>query len=696
MLILSSLCCPIKRLRRITLHQHAVSQLSCTRSVPSTLPSSDRTRRAMASAHSIVRARHIQNMSDATQLEPHWGYADRALPCTTDKGSCEYLDLVYSAHDLSMLYAGIVWATIGGILIFWAVSRKLSLPSHTLAMPLRIHESTSARVGRTARAGIQRYLLPESIHSIFGHATRLQVVVLVSLIGYLTIWSFVGLAYRTWVTPVKNLPGVYNTRTTLGPWSDRIGVLAYALTPLSIMLANRESLLSLLTGVPYQAFNFLHRWLGYVIFAQASLHTIGWCVTEIRLYQPQPAVGQQFVAETYLVWGIVAMAVLTLLVFLSTPSGIRLTGYEAFRKMHYTLAMVYVGACWGHWDKLECFMVPSLIFWLIDRGLRLIRTGILHYQILPSGNVGFRSCSADITFFSDSEHGDVYRLDLTNNQDPWEIGQHYFLCFPESSIWQSHPFTPLNAPQVRNGLVKHSYIVRARCGETRRAAELCANKLSSTHRTDTKSISVILTGPYGANIMESIEPNSNVVCIAGGTGVSFVLPVLLRLSQSRKSANRKLQFIWAIKRASDMKWIGRELGALEQALENAELDISVFITRDLGTTIESSGKEVKVLERPVKEGEIVESTGASYVGNPSVSLHRIGGANGTRRPDTAKLIGEFLENTVCGPSVVVASGPGEMISDIRKAVAGFNCPRRVWRGQQRYDVKLICEDRLEV
>jgi ferric-chelate reductase len=461
------------------------------------------------------------------------------------------------------------------------------------------------------------------------------------------------------------------------------------------MLANRESLLSLLTGVPYQGFNFLHRWLGYVIFAQGSLHTIGWCVTEMRLYQPQPAVAQQLVAETYLVWGIVAMAVLTLLVFLSTSCGIRLTGYEAFRKLHYSLAMVYVGACWGHWDKLECFMIPSLIFWLIDRGLRLVRTAILHYQILPSGNVGFRSCSADITFCSDSEHGDVYRLDLTNNQDPWEIGQHYFLCFPESSIWQSHPFTPLNAPQVRHGLVKHSYIVRARCGETRRVAELCANKLSSTqHTSDTKAISVILTGPYGANIMEALEPNSNVLCIAGGTGVSFVLPVLLRLSQSTKSANRKLQLIWAIKRASDVKWIERELEALKQVSADANVDVSVFVTRDLGTKIESSGKEVQVLERPVKEETIVESAGASYVGSQNVSPHRNEKANGTRRPNTAKLIGEFLENTVCGPSVVVASGPGEMISDIRRAVAGFNSPRKVWGGQQRYDVKLICEDRL--
>jgi len=52
---------------------------------------------------------------------------------------------------------------------------------------------------------------------------------------------------------------VNNTRTGLGGWSDRIGALAYALTPFTILLSNRESVLSLLTGIPYQHFNFLHR-----------------------------------------------------------------------------------------------------------------------------------------------------------------------------------------------------------------------------------------------------------------------------------------------------------------------------------------------------------------------------------------------------------------------------------------------------
>ena len=145
-----------------------------------------------------------------------------------------------------------------------------------------------------------------------------------------------------------------------------------------------------------------------------------------------------------------------------------------------------------------------------------------------------------------------------------------------------------------------------------------------------------------------------------------------------------------------MKWIEEELRALQQAPDITTLDISIFITGDARTKIEPSGKDAKGLGSYVKEETIVGSAGVSCGSNRSIYLHRTEKADGNRRPDTAKMIGDFLENTVCGPSVVVASGPGEMISDIRRAVAGFNSPRKVWHEQQRYDVRLICEDRLEL
>lgn len=175
----------------------------------------------------------------------------------------------------------------------------------------------------------RQYLLPNSIRLIFGRTTRLQVLILAVISSYLLIFTFIGIGYQVWVTPVKNSsPQIYNTRTWLGPLSDRWGVLAYALTPLSVMLASRESILSLVTGIPYHHFNFLHRWLGHIIFIQAALHTIGWCIVEMRLYRPQPKVGLEWIVQKYMIFGTVGMFLLTVLWVLSFQWSIRKTGYE--------------------------------------------------------------------------------------------------------------------------------------------------------------------------------------------------------------------------------------------------------------------------------------------------------------------------------------------------------------------------------
>ncbi|KAF5668187.1 ferric reductase FRE2 precursor [Fusarium heterosporum] len=652
----------------------------------------------MASLHELG-ARHIQNMSEAKELEPHWGYADRALPCTNDKGSCEYLDLVYSAHDLGMLYTAIIWATILAILFIWAIIRYAGRPSSP-PITLGVNPKAGlAKVRRSIGSFTRRYLLPDACRAIFGRTTRLQVVIMLSLVGYLTIWSFVGMTYQTWVTPVKTSPGVYNTRTTLGPWSDRIGVLAYALTPLTILLASRESILSLITGVPYQSFMFLHRWSGYLIFVQSALHTIGWCIVEIRLYQPQPTVAIEWVTQTYIIWGIVAMILLLLMLIGSTPWGIRATGYEFFRKSHYVLAMIYIGACWAHWVQLKCFLLPSLLFWFCDRGFRFLRTAYLHYHHLPSGSMGFQAAQAVMTRFPDSEHGDIVRFDLENDQDPWQVGQHYFLCFTESGIWQSHPFTPLNAPFVENGVVKHSYIMRARKGETKKMAELAAKKLETSERATTP---IILTGAYGETTMDHVAPDTNIVCVAGGTGIAYVLPVLLELARSPISRDRKIELIWAIRHTSNAEWVQPEMDLLQQASKALNLKIRVYATRDASSRAGSQvriddEKNVSDTTRQVgssSSSDVVDDSCACGTDIPVAKIGQ-GTVDEDRHPNLPKLITDFVSRTISGPTTVFASGPGGMISDLRTIVAGCNSGSKVWQGDERFDVKLVCDDRLE-
>lgn len=170
--------------------------------------------------------------------------------------------------------------------------------------------------------------------------------------------SLVGIVYKTWVTPIAKTD-LFNTRTGIGPWSDRIGALAYALTPFTIMLCMRESVLSIVTGIPYQHFNFLHRWLGRIIFVQSFLHTLGWTLVEARFYQPQPKVYVAFITQQYAMFGVVAMFFITWLTLFSTQWAIRKFGYEFFKASHWIIAVLYIAACWGHWVSLDLVCIRA-------------------------------------------------------------------------------------------------------------------------------------------------------------------------------------------------------------------------------------------------------------------------------------------------------------------------------------------------
>lgn len=627
----------------------------------------------------MLQPRHIQNYSDAKQLEPHWGYVSRVLPCKNDAGSCAYLDNVYHGHDLGMLYIGIIWATIGAILLVWAIARRSLCPSKELIGPFtsadfdknqtnitnKANECCCQESARTEKsitisgkrrlytasvAEARKRLLPDGSHLIFGRVSRLQIVLLAFLAGYLFIWSFLGFSWKTYKTPVKSNPTLHNTRTTLGPWSDRIGVLAYGMLPLSILLSSRENLLSVITGVPYHHFNFLHRWLGYIILVQSLLHTIGWTIIEARLYQPQPTTAQEWIKQPYMIWGCVAIILLTIMWILTWPSIIKRTGYEVFRKVHYVIALIFLGACWGHWEHLKCFLIPSFIFWGVDRAARLIRTFLLHYNLITKEDgttmAGFQVSRARTQLFEDAKDGHIVRLDFDQHQtNAWQIGQHFFLTFPQSSIWQAHPLTPLSFPVLTGeGLVRHSYLFRAKAGETKKIAEMVKG---NPH----ESLDVILTGAYGGSTLQRIEENDNILCIAGGTGITFVLPVLLHYARFVLSSNRKISLLWVVRNAKDEEWVQKELDVIRQ---NDGIEVTIQSTRDA---------------KP--EGE-----------------------QSSRRPDLQEEVRSFL-STCTGASSVIASGPGEMLTELRSVVAKSNSGKRIMRGENEANVRFISDNRME-
>ncbi|PBP18615.1 ferric-chelate reductase [Diplocarpon rosae] len=658
---------------------------------------------------------HIQVHTDDSYYVPHWGYAKRTLPCTNDAGTCEYLDAIYWMHDVSMLYTFIMWAVIGGILAIFMLGRFV-LPRPTGSrkrgelekqQQMRGSSTSSAyyRATRGFQAAVRRCLLPERWVKVFGNVTSLQVLILVIILVYLLIFSLVGIVYKTWITPVKNT-NLKNTRTGFGGFADRVGALAYALTPLTVALSTRESLLTLLTGIPYQSFNFLHRWTGRIILVQSIIHTFGWTLIEGNFYKPQPKIYADFIKQPYIIWGCIALLLVCFLAVFSLPIVVRYTGHEFFRKAHYVVAGIYLGACWAHWNQLACWMIASLGIFGIDRGVRLLRTGLIHVGYLdPSKGFGFHAAQSQVQYFDD-EDGGVVRLDFEHNHESWGVGQHFFLTFPALTIWQSHPLTVAAVPPAHPALPHHTYIIRARRGETGRLKTLALSQTPSSISKDVNTLPastpVILCGPYGKSLLAAPEA-TNILAIAGGTGVSLTLPLALAATSLPSAA--AIDFVWVIRRASNTNWVADELAVLKRraAQGNVDLRIHIYITQE---ALSQSSTDVSITAVPESaRGQNDEDSKVhSLTSSSSLSGNEKLVCKGTYeqkslpsgRPSLDHIVNSFLDARANSAyrTRVIASGPAGMGHDLRRAVAASNDAGKVWKDDRRWDVGLEWDDRM--
>lgn len=541
--------------------------------------------------------------------------------------------------------------------------------------------------------------------------------------------SFTGITYKTWVTPVKGT-NLKNIRSGIGGFADRLGAFAFALTPLTIALCSRDSMLSLITGIPYQSFNFLHRWTGRIILVQSFIHAIIWTIVEGRLYQPQPTVYVEWIKQKYMIWGIVAQSFITFLFVFSLRPVIRWTGYEFFRKSHLIVAGLYIGACWGHWEKLSCWMIASLAIMGFDFAARIVRTCLMHCGYKDGGRgFGFRSVSASLETFRDPT-GTVIRMTFAHNHKPWEIGQHFYLTFPALNIWQSHPFTPLSYSTATSPVQRHTYIIRACNGETKRLSAL-AESAANRYPHGNVTTPVILQGPYGVSITNNEV--SNVLAISGGTGITYTLPIVMA-ALSDTSHVRNIELVWTVRHLDNLAWIGSELAYLKSQLDDTltptcnsdsednkgklstssvglkkQFRIRIYVTRPDERAFAlrqwphqpSDGKKedygVDNSLSSVSSYSTSCSTAISYKlkdlvrEHPNFSITLLANS----RKDVASLVHGFMNETVeRGRTKVIGSGPPELGTQIRDAVAAQNSPCKVWRGDDKSDVECVWDDRL--
>lgn len=385
-------------------------------------------------------------------------------------------------------------------------------------------------------------------------------------------------------------------------------------------------------------------------------------------------------------------------------------------------------ACWGHWKQLSCWMIASFAIMGFDLVARTVRTCLIHigYKSGSSG-FGFRSIPARMEVLEDPT-GTIIRMTFAYEMRPWELGQHFYLTFPALSIWQSHPFTPASNPTTASPVQTHTYTIRACNGETRKLAEL-AKAAMHRYPVGDDTTTVILQGPYGGSIVN--QETSNVLAVSGGTGITYTLPVI-KAALAPTSHVRNVELNWTIRHLENLAWIGPELAHLKSQLgqmhartncshDDGQLEkvpiVSVEASKRFRIRVFVTRPEARMLARrpppprPLRSDEKVKkydfednlstisSTSSFYseeledlVGDcPGFSITYLDNT----RPDVKSLVDTFMDETMeQGRTQVIGSGPPDLGTQIRAAVAARNVPSQVWRGDEKCDIECVWDDRM--
>jgi NAD(P)H-flavin reductase len=416
--------------------------------------------------------------------------------------------------------------------------------------------------------------------------------------------------------------------------------------------------------------------------------------------------------QIYIIFGVVAMLLVTILYLGSLKRGIQRTGYQVFKLTHYITAGLYLGACWAHWAPLACWMIAAIILLAIDRGVRLLRLVLIHTGHVDARNpIGFKKARANMKVFEDEDGGQILRIEFEHNHGPWRAGQHFYLTFPQLAWWQAHPFTPTTLASPHPRLQRHVYVLRVKKGITRRLADLVTTPGGES------SLDILLTGPYGvgSEVADGGRPK-NMLAIAGGTGISFVFPVVLqRLATSADNGNAGItQLVWIVRKTADIQWFLAEIEGLKRAVRNQtdkkagegdaptdKVDVQILVTRESTTGAKavnssaSSPMTSDVREETNKEAIFDTEVGSSI--SERIEALCAGGRFAqikwfkSHHPDIAAIVNDFAALCKAESIGVMGSGPVGMGTDLKGAVAKLNQGLTVWRGEEKGDVGLISD-----
>ncbi|KAL0062973.1 hypothetical protein AAF712_010104 [Marasmius tenuissimus] len=413
--------------------------------------------------------------------------------------------------------------------------------------------------------------------------------------------------------------------------------------------ASKWNFVTFVTGHSHEKLQVYHQYMSHIFLVLSFIHSFPW------LIQGMAEVKEGFEALTQIEWswhvahkvyywsGAALLIILAWLCWASLPF-IRNRYYETFKYLHVLSALLFTALFFVHcnqllgsWDYLYAAVV-------IYGASVLCRFGWILY-LNSSGMPGatFEMMSAGL----------VKLRVKANPLEVWRPGQHYFFHFLTVQPFQSHPFTIASIPSLEGDEPQELVVlIRQANGLTKKLAKYLA-------KHDAKSIPVLPDGPFGG-LGHDISIYDHVLLVAGGTGVTFVVPVLQDLI--RKS----IHVLWSVRDEESLSWMIKDIEAAAAKALYASVTIQLHVTGRRRNSASDSDRESR---------DDSKATGNSkyHFGRADVpSIVRAAGAD-------SRTVG------------IAACGPETLTYDVRNAVTSLQ--RDIALGKAgRSEVYLHTED----
>lgn len=204
----------------------------------------------------------------------------------------------------------------------------------------------------------------------------------------------------------------------------------------------------------------------------------------------------------------------------------------------------------------------------------------------------------------------------------------------------------------------------------------------------------LIDGPYGGSHSDFAAFDTTLL-VAGSTGVTFTLPILLDLAEratTQKLPIRNLMFIWALKGVGGVEWIREELQGAVDKLHGVgiEAQVLIFITCDDTFTESRHGSvnctcskspccctqtaKVSTSDDP----DCIEEISPSTSSEPNSRQLGFGTLH-SGRPDLKSLIWKLVDEAN-GETGIGVCGPLGLSSGVRTIVASASDARGVHKG----------------